>query len=538
MIGGFFPSVMKGVVNSGALLGPLVAIEAKRLMNNGTRKRKGGGKTENWKRNYALARNSLKQHGKPSGPNISRYAAMLRKDPAAAEAFLAEFKAREFAKEQEKAMKKTRRAPRKTAVPTAPMYPGVIPVPPPSRGAIRHVFYNNTGKVLAEEIVPHGKLSKLVVNVAGKVRNITEKIPVPDSFTIGEEIPQLNESTIAAIQREAAMTRPTTALKMGKTKRNKAPLARIPEVINQYEPEEEEYIRNVAQEAAKNIAEKEAAAAAAIRAAAAPAPEKRTRKVSNEWKALYAQAKANLAKTGKKATAPQISTLAALRKRGLSNAEFVEKFKQGAIPLAAAPLALAPVTTAAEKRTRKVSNEYKAAYGKAKANLAAAMGRNPTAPQISTLAAMRKKGLSNAEFLEKAREEATKRAAEAGIKAATARKLKLTAAAAPVVVNAVKQAEAPGLLNTVMSFVRPTAPPAEAPAAVKRQYKISDEWKGIYDKAKANLVATGKKPKAHEIATLAALRKKGESNSAFFNRYVDTPETVIDLDAPSSENEN
>lgn len=88
-MGGFLPSIMKGVVNSGVIIAPLATLAAHRMMN-GTRKR-GGGKKEDWARNRGVAREKLSQYGKPSALNINKYAALKRKNESSADDWLTEY---------------------------------------------------------------------------------------------------------------------------------------------------------------------------------------------------------------------------------------------------------------------------------------------------------------------------------------------------------------------------------------------------------------------------------------------------------------
>jgi len=74
--GGFYPSIMKGVVDGGVYLAPLAALTGRRMF---TRKN-GGGKKENWARNRGEAKVSLERYGKPSAVNVNKYAALKRKD--------------------------------------------------------------------------------------------------------------------------------------------------------------------------------------------------------------------------------------------------------------------------------------------------------------------------------------------------------------------------------------------------------------------------------------------------------------------------
>lgn len=73
-IGGFYPSIMKGVINSGAYVAPLAAYTAKKMMNTGTRKAKRGGASkanqERFKQNLIF---NWADKG-PSAVNLAQYA--------------------------------------------------------------------------------------------------------------------------------------------------------------------------------------------------------------------------------------------------------------------------------------------------------------------------------------------------------------------------------------------------------------------------------------------------------------------------------
>ena len=109
--GGFLPSVMKGVVNSGVIVAPLAVMAAQRMMN-GTRKR-GGGKKENWAQNREAAKEELAKYGKPSALNVNKYAALKRKSEEDADEWLTGYilKKRKTAKKPKKVAKsKTEKA--------------------------------------------------------------------------------------------------------------------------------------------------------------------------------------------------------------------------------------------------------------------------------------------------------------------------------------------------------------------------------------------------------------------------------------------
>ena len=89
--GGFLPSVMKGVVNSGVIVAPLAAMAVKRMMYNTRKGKHGGGKKENWSHNREIAKEELLKYGKPSATNVNKFAALKRKNLEAAEDWLTEY---------------------------------------------------------------------------------------------------------------------------------------------------------------------------------------------------------------------------------------------------------------------------------------------------------------------------------------------------------------------------------------------------------------------------------------------------------------
>jgi hypothetical protein len=95
--GGFYPSVMKGVLNAGMFTAPLVALTARRMMS-----RKGGGKKgEIWKHNKNEAKAILEHYGKPSAGNVQAFAIARRRGTDPSEQYIEDFKKRK----QEKAEK-------------------------------------------------------------------------------------------------------------------------------------------------------------------------------------------------------------------------------------------------------------------------------------------------------------------------------------------------------------------------------------------------------------------------------------------------
>lgn len=113
--GGFYPSIMSGVVNAGMISAPLATFAARKLF---TRKRRGGGKKgERWQAQREEAKAELLTYGKPTAINIQRYAIAKRKGPEDAEEYLEQYRKRkqekEEAKQAEKAVKKAKQQAKK-----------------------------------------------------------------------------------------------------------------------------------------------------------------------------------------------------------------------------------------------------------------------------------------------------------------------------------------------------------------------------------------------------------------------------------------
>lgn len=91
--GGFFPSIMGGVVDAGGFTVPAAAVMARRMFSG----RKGGSRKGNtWAAQRAQARQILERYGVPNGTNISAYASRYfegrkKYNPANADRFLRNF---------------------------------------------------------------------------------------------------------------------------------------------------------------------------------------------------------------------------------------------------------------------------------------------------------------------------------------------------------------------------------------------------------------------------------------------------------------
>jgi hypothetical protein len=92
--GGFVPSIMKGVINAGAVTVPAALVAGRRMF---TASRKGGGrKGDTWAAQRAEAKGILERYGVPNGTNISAFASRYfegrkKYDRAAAAQFLRDF---------------------------------------------------------------------------------------------------------------------------------------------------------------------------------------------------------------------------------------------------------------------------------------------------------------------------------------------------------------------------------------------------------------------------------------------------------------
>lgn len=128
-IGGFVPSVMKGVVDGGFYMTPLAVMAASRMLS----RKRGGGKKEDWARNREFAKGELAKYGKPSAANVNKLAALARKNQAAARQFMYNFKAKKAEQELKKAAKKPRRkaaiSPTRKMPRALPMFNNSIPKP-------------------------------------------------------------------------------------------------------------------------------------------------------------------------------------------------------------------------------------------------------------------------------------------------------------------------------------------------------------------------------------------------------------------------
>jgi hypothetical protein len=127
--GGFYPSVMSGVVNAGVYLAPVAAIAGRRLFSQ--KQRRGGGKKGNvFQAQKEEAKAELDVIGKASAANVLAFVAAKRRGSAAAEEYRTKFRnkklekaieleGKRLAKEEKKAAREAKRASKKAKKPVS-----------------------------------------------------------------------------------------------------------------------------------------------------------------------------------------------------------------------------------------------------------------------------------------------------------------------------------------------------------------------------------------------------------------------------------
>jgi hypothetical protein len=186
--GGFYPSIMGGVVNAGMVSAPLAAVAARKLLSRKTRK--GGAKKERWLAQKEEAKAILQGYGKPTAINIQKFALAKRRSSDAAEAFLEEFRrkaqekrnrneAKRASKEAKKAERARKKAEKEAAKATKKASkPKKNTTKKTPKGPVRkgtHLFFNNEGRVINTRVrtplvsIPAKKGTHLFFNNEGRV---------------------------------------------------------------------------------------------------------------------------------------------------------------------------------------------------------------------------------------------------------------------------------------------------------------------------------------------------------------------------------
>jgi hypothetical protein len=112
--GGFYPSVMTGVVNAGIVLAPLTALAARKLFSRKTRKG-GGRKGERFLADKEEAKRQLENIGKPSAANVLAFVAAKRRGSAEADIYINGFRKKKQNKEEANQAKRRMKEEKKAA---------------------------------------------------------------------------------------------------------------------------------------------------------------------------------------------------------------------------------------------------------------------------------------------------------------------------------------------------------------------------------------------------------------------------------------
>ena len=298
--GGFLPSVMKGVVNSAVIVGPLATFAAHRMLNSTRKRKSGGGKKEDWAHNREAAKEELSKYGKPSALNVNKYAALKRKDEEAADTWLTEYivRKRTTAKKGKKNQNKTE----------------------------KKVNAKKSNK-------PTVQTAELWGELLARAKGDLEKFGKPS----GPNVTRLASMKRKGVNTQAFLANYKTRKQYKspeKTKRNQYlnNLQAARKYLSQYgKPTVANVAKFVSQ---KRKGESTSAVETAVKARVKPVAVKSTAyspppavKAKPNWADAYSKAKANLTAIKAKPKAYQIATLASIRRKGENNAKFMEIYR-------------------------------------------------------------------------------------------------------------------------------------------------------------------------------------------------------------------
>ena len=164
--GGFYPSIMSGIVNAGMVSGPLAAFTARKLFS---KSRHGGSrKGERWQKQREEAKAELSMYGKPTAVNIQKYAVAKRmgSEPGAeyleqyrkrkqenAEAKEAKKEAKRLEKEDKKRQRKAKKASRNATKKTKSPKPKKERTKKNKQPKGKHIFFNNEGREINRSVM-------------------------------------------------------------------------------------------------------------------------------------------------------------------------------------------------------------------------------------------------------------------------------------------------------------------------------------------------------------------------------------------------
>ena len=318
--GGFFPTVMTGVVDNALMALPLAAMAGRRLLNN-TRKKGGGRKGNQWKAQQEEAKAILKEIGNPSARNVLLYAAALRRNSAEAQRFLDAFRnkkvraaeefsakrmAKEAKKEEKEAKLRARAASRDQKLKNREAKAAaradtkkVRAVKPRARKTAKvvkakgkHMFFNNEGREIKKEEAERVVTPREVKNEAAAKKELAKPLKESQAAWLGlidRASKQLKEEGIqsranamrlASLMKKGANVAPLLQNLRSKrlTQKNAKPASPKPASPKPASPKAVEVKSVVRKTAKKEKAAAPSSAAAAAGAAAAAAANNGTKK--------------------------------------------------------------------------------------------------------------------------------------------------------------------------------------------------------------------------------------------------------------------
>lgn len=314
--GGFLPSVMKGVVNSGVIVAPLAAMAAKRMWNGTRKSRRGGGKKEDWAHNREAAKEELTKYGKPSALNVNKYAALKRKSEEEADEWLTGYilKKRTTAKKGTKKGKtnnKTEKKPKKEVKKTKAEAHSNVKTASLWKDLVERAKKNLSlyGKPSGPNIMKLASLHKKGENTQAFVKNFKTRKQYASPSKSPRSAYKNNLKTARNYLRQFGKPSAPNLSKFVSLKRK---------------GESTVAVENAVKARGKAVNVKPVSPRAVKATDKSPPPKA---KPSN-WKTTYEKAKANLQALRNKPKAAQIVTLAALRRRGENNSKFLETYRR------------------------------------------------------------------------------------------------------------------------------------------------------------------------------------------------------------------
>ncbi len=295
--GGFLPSVMKGVVNSGFIVAPLATFAAHRMLN--TTRKKGGGKKEDWTRNREAAKEELSKYGKPSALNVNKYAALKRKSEEDAENWLTEYIVKKRKTKKNKKEPKAKK-PKGVKVETAVLWNDLL--------ARAKKDLEKYGKPSGPNLTRFASMKRKGINTQAFIANYKTRKAYKSPEKTKRN--QYKNNLQAARQYLSQYGKPT--------------VANVSKFVSQKRKGESTVAVENAVKARVKPVKEEPKPVTPKSTSRSPPP---SGKPKANWATTYSQAKANLSSIKAKPKAYQIATLAALRRKGENNTKYLELYR-------------------------------------------------------------------------------------------------------------------------------------------------------------------------------------------------------------------